>query len=100
MVGLLTPIPAPRPKTLTFITSFSRKNKFGQERRSYDQSINLWGCVLALSRGPNLHLLFYPPKVYILNFLVSPQNERTMLSECKATTCLPSLPPSWSSKYC
>lgn len=51
MVGLLTPISAPRPKTLTFITSFSRRNKFGQERRSYDQSISLRGCVWLCLEG-------------------------------------------------
>lgn len=35
------------------LPSFSRRNKSGQDRRSYDQSINLRGCVWGLSREPN-----------------------------------------------
>lgn len=50
------PSPCSRAENLP---SFSRRNKSGQERRSYDQSINLKGCVWGLSRGPNPQL-FYP----------------------------------------
>lgn len=50
------PSPCSRDENLP---SFSRRNKSGQERKYYDQFINLRGCVWGLSRGPDPQL-FYP----------------------------------------
>lgn len=57
------------------LPSFSRRHEqICQRGRSYDQSINLKGCVWGRFRGPNPQL-FYPShsiQVYILSFLGLP----------------------------